>query len=105
MYLDNLVSGENVRKDMVESSMRKSGKKNSKRNSNGAEGMGGYILFRTIKSKGNSKIIGAAAAPTKALNNASLNPCFLVNSKMMTNAATADASVTRLTGLGAVYDW
>lgn len=104
MYLDNLVRGENVRNDMVESSTRKSGKKNSKRKIIGAGGMGGYILFRTIRSKGSSKIIGADAAPTKALNNATLNPCLLVKSRMMTNVAAAHVSVTGLTGLGAVYD-
>jgi hypothetical protein len=105
VYLDNLVRGENVRKDMVESSTRKRGKKKSSRKSVGAGGMGGYILFRTIKSNGSSKIIGADAAPTKELNNATLTPCRLVKSRMITNVAAADATVTLLTGLGAVYDW
>jgi len=36
--------------------------------------MGGYVLLMTIKSNGNSNIIGAAAVPTKALNNATFNP-------------------------------
>jgi len=103
-YLDSLVSGENVRNDMVESSTRNSGKKKSRRKIIGAGGMGGYILFRTIRSKGSSKIIGADAAPTRALNSATLNPCLLVNSRMMTNVAAAQASVTGVTGLGAVYD-
>jgi hypothetical protein len=36
--------------------------------------MGGYVLPITIKSNGNSDIIGAAAVPTKALTKATFNP-------------------------------
>ena len=104
VYLDSLVKGEKVRKEMVESSMRKRGKKKSSRKSVGAGGIGGYILFRTIRSKGSSKIIGPVMAPTRALRNATFIPCLLVNRRMTMNAATALASVIGVTGLGAVYD-
>jgi len=67
--------------------------------------MGGYILSRTMRSKGSSKTMGADAAPTKALGSATLSPCLLVKSTMMTNVAAAPASVTGVIGLGAVYDW
>jgi hypothetical protein len=90
---------------MVESSTRKRGKKKSNRKSIGAGGIGGYILFKTIRSKGSSKIIGPVTDPTKALNNATLGPCFLVKRRMTMNVATALASVIGVTGLGAVYDW
>jgi hypothetical protein len=52
VYFDSLVRGENVRKDMVESSTRKRGRKKSSRKIIGAGGMGGYILFRTMRSNG-----------------------------------------------------
>lgn len=100
----SLVKGEKVRNDIVESSIRKSGRKKSSRKSMGAGGMGGYIRFRTIKSKGSSKIMGPVMAPTRALSRAVLSPCLLVKSRMTTNAATALASVIGVTGLGAVYD-
>jgi hypothetical protein len=104
VYRDNLVRGENVRKDMVDSSRRKSGKKKSSLKRLGAGGMGGYILVRTIKSKGSSKIIAAEAAPAKALSKETSSPCFLVSNTMMMNVTTALTSVTGLIGLGAVYD-
>jgi hypothetical protein len=104
VYLDNLVSGENVRKDMVENSTRKRGKKKSSLKRVGAGGIGGYILFRTIRSKGSSKIIAPDAAPAKALNKATLSPCFLASNMMMRNEAMALASVIGVIGLGAVYD-
>ena len=42
--------------------------------------MGVALLRLTIRSKGNSKIISAAAAPRKALAKASLSPALRVKS-------------------------
>jgi hypothetical protein len=76
---------------MVESSMRKRGKKKSRRKVMGDGGIGGYIRFSTIKSKGSSKIIGPDIAPRKALNKAAFGPCLRVNSRITINVTAAEA--------------
>jgi hypothetical protein len=72
VYLDILVNGDKVNNEKVEISKRNSGRKKS--NVNRVAGMGGYVLNITIRSKGSSKIIGAAAVPTRALPNAIFSP-------------------------------
>jgi len=74
VYLDSLVKGESVSREKVESSTRNKGRKKSSLNSVGAGGTGGYVLLITIRSNGNSKIIGAAVVPTNALPNATFSP-------------------------------
>jgi hypothetical protein len=74
VYFDSFVNGDKVRSENVEISIRNRGKKKSSLNNVGAGGRGGYVLPMTIKSKGSSNTIGAAAVPTKALPRATFRP-------------------------------
>ena len=71
---DSFVKGDKVRSESVEISTRNRGRKKSSLYRVGLGGMGGYVLNITIRSKGSSNIIGAAAVPTKALPSAIFNP-------------------------------
>ena len=74
VYFDSFVNGDSVSSENVEISTRNRGRKKSSLYSVGAGGMGGYVLPMTIRSNGSSKIIGAAAVPTKALPSATFSP-------------------------------
>jgi hypothetical protein len=74
VYFESFVNGDNVRSEIVEISTRNRGKKKSSLNRFGAGGMRGYVLPMTIRSNGNSNIIGAAAVPTKALPGTTFSP-------------------------------
>ena len=74
VYFDSFVKGDSVRSESVEISTMKRGRKKRSLKSVGEGGMGGYVLFMTIRSNGSSNTIGAAAVPTKALPSASLSP-------------------------------
>jgi hypothetical protein len=69
--LDTFARGDNVSRERLEISTRKRGRKKS--NLNCAD-IGGYILCITIRSNGNSNIMGAATVPTVAPLNAIFSP-------------------------------
>jgi hypothetical protein len=73
--LDSLMTGENVSIAKLQTSTRKRGKKKS--SVNASSGAGGYVRHITMRSKGSSKIIGAAMVPTMALPQATQNPLRL----------------------------
>jgi len=54
----------------------------------------------TMRSKGNSKTIGAAIAPTAALASLTGQPCDLATMRMVTKMITAQAPVTGRMGYG-----
>lgn len=66
---DRFVKGDNRRRDIVETSTRNRGRKNSRATNRGA-----FVLPITIRSNGSSNIIGAAAVPTNALPKATFRP-------------------------------
>jgi len=79
---------------MVETSTRKSGKKNSPLYRIGEGGIGGYVLPITIRSNGSSNIIGAVAAPTNVLPREVFHSYFLVICRTMRKVATVASIVT-----------
>jgi hypothetical protein len=52
----------------------------------------------TMRSNGNSKIIGAATAPIAALPSATRQPCELPTIKMMTKMTATHRAVTGVMG-------
>ena len=54
----------------------------------------------TMRSKGNSKIIGAAAAPMAALPSLTGQSCDLARMRMVTKMVIAQAPVTGVMGCG-----
>src|SRR6266566_552678 len=71
VYLDSFMTGENVSIAKLRISTRMSEKKKSTFN---ITGTGAEIRHITMRSKGSSKIIGAAMVPTMALPTATQNP-------------------------------
>jgi len=98
---DSFMTGENVSIAKLEISTRKSGRKKSK--VNGTSGAGGYVRHITMRSKGSSKIIGAAMVPTIALPTATQNPLRLARYAITKKATNPEISVTGVMGFaGAV---
>src|SRR6266702_7298640 len=93
---DSFMTGENVSIAKLEISTRKSGRKKSK--VNGMAGAGGYVRHITMRSKGSSKIIGAAMAPTMALPEATQSPPRCARDTITKKASTPEVSVTGAMG-------
>ena len=101
VYLDSFITGDNASIAKLETSTRKRGKKKSK--VNGISGAGGYVRHITMRSKGSSKIIGAAIVPTMALPTATQNPLRLARYAIPKKATNPEVSVTEVMGFaGAV---
>src|SRR5260370_30206792 len=97
VYLDSFMTGDNVSIAKLKASTRKRGKKKSKVNS--ISGAGGYVRHITMRSNGNSNIIGAAIVPTMALPKATQNPLRLARYAIARKATTPKVTVTGVIGL------
>jgi hypothetical protein len=101
VYLVTFIKGESNSRDIVVSSIRNKGKKNSNLKSAGFGGIGGYVLPITIRSKGSSKTIGPAIAQIAALRNATFTPFFFVNQKTTIKLINAKRKVKIVIGFSA----
>src|SRR5690242_17197671 len=89
---EGLMTGERVSRAKLRISTRKSGKK--KRGVYRVAGAGGNVCHITIRSKGSSKISGAAIVPTIALPRAVLNPILRVRNRITKKVTIAEIIVT-----------
>src|SRR5579872_2012089 len=96
VYLDSFMMGDNVSSAKLKISTRKSGKKKSRVNN--TVGVGGNVRHMTMRSKGSSKIIGAAIVPTMALPTATQNPLCLARYTITKKATKPESSVTGVIG-------
>ena len=96
LALDSLITGDNASIAILETSTRKRGKKKS--NVYNVAGVGGYVRHITIRSKGSSKIIGAAMVPTRALTKAIQNPLRLARYAITKKVTNAESIVTGVMG-------
>src|SRR5690348_10381249 len=93
------MTGDNMSIAKLEISTRKSGKKKSGVNS--AAGAGGYVCHMTMRSKGSSKIIGAAMVPTIAAPIAAQKPLRFAKyarTPIKTKETSAEVSVMGVIG-------
>jgi hypothetical protein len=90
------MTGDNVSIAKLDTSTRKRGKKKSKVYS--TAGVGGLVRHITIRSKGNSKINGAAMVPTMALPKATQNPLFLARYAITKKVTNPESIVTGVMG-------
>jgi hypothetical protein len=100
VYLDSFMQGDSMSMAKLEISIRKRGRKKS--NVNSTVGVGGYVRHITMRSKGSSKIIGAAMVPTIALPTAAQNPLRSARNTIMKKATAAEVIVTGVIGLAGV---
>ena len=94
---EGLMTGERVSRAKLRISTRKSGKKKSGVYKVGGDG--GNVCHITMRSKGSSKISGAAMVPTMALPMAALAPLLCVRYRMTKKVTMAAVRVTEVIGL------
>src|SRR5690242_11625637 len=89
---ESLVTGERVSRAKLRISTRKSGKKKSGVYRVGGDG--GNVCHITMRSKGSSKISGAAMVPTMALPVAALAPLLRARNRMTKKVTKPESRVT-----------
>src|SRR5215472_14524223 len=99
---ESLMTGERVSRAKPRISTRKSGKKKSGVYRVGGDG--GNVCHMTIRSKGSSKISGAAIVPTMALPMAVLTPLLCVRDRITKKVTMAAIMVIGVIGLVDVKD-
>jgi hypothetical protein len=97
--LDSFTIGDNAKSDNVVISMRNKGAKNKTRYKAGS-GIRGKVLAMTMRSNGNSKIIGAARAPMAAPASLTGQSWELLMRTIMTKVAPTAVKVTGVMGSG-----